>query len=211
MRKSERHELILFADNALKQAFVKYEEVLAELNEDENFRDTNLTVTIHDSIKNLRRKTESYFKGQIDQNKVIDEFIFEQETLEEELSNSKDEPARVKRLAKRLLSSYEDFIQKSGGLKKKKFRRREDPLSYHAKTKGKAYFFWLISFFGVMGFHRFYLGRTGSGFGWLFTGGLFGFGALYDLFTLPKMVEEQNLYNELRYTKLKQLTSGKGN
>jgi len=37
-----------------------------------------------------------------------------------------------------------------------------------------------------------------------------GFGAVYDLFALSKMVEEQNMYNELRAAKLKQLT-GKEN
>ncbi|MBD3616769.1 MAG: TM2 domain-containing protein [Gracilimonas sp.] len=77
------------------------------------------------------------------------------------------------------------------------------------KSKGKAYLFWFVGFFGILGLHRFYLGRTGTGIGWLLSGGVMGLGALYDLFALSRMVEEQNMYNELRAAKLKQLTEGK--
>jgi len=56
-----------------------------------------------------------------------------------------------------------------------------------------AYFLWLISGFGVLGFHRFYLGRFGTGLLWLFTGGLAGIGALFDLFYIPTMVRDENL------------------
>jgi hypothetical protein len=56
-----------------------------------------------------------------------------------------------------------------------------------------AYLLWLLSGFGVLGFHRFYLGRIGTGLIWLFTGGLFGFGALIDLFYIPSMVRQENL------------------
>ena len=37
---------------------------------------------------------------------------------------------------------------------------------------------------GVAGLHRLYLGRIVSGLIWLFTGGLFGFGTVVDLFLL---------------------------
>jgi len=56
-----------------------------------------------------------------------------------------------------------------------------------------AYFFWLISGCGALGFHRFYLGRIGSGLLYFFTGGLFMVGAIADFFTIPAMVREANL------------------
>mgnify|MGYP000376684562 CR=1 FL=1 len=60
-------------------------------------------------------------------------------------------------------------------------------------STGLAYLLWLISGFGVLGFHRFYLGKVGTGLIFLITGGLFGLGSLYDLITLPLQVREQNL------------------
>ena len=39
----------------------------------------------------------------------------------------------------------------------------------------------LCVFLGFMGMHRFYVGKIGTGFLWLFTFGLFGIGAIYDL------------------------------
>jgi len=60
-----------------------------------------------------------------------------------------------------------------------------------------AYVLWLVSGFGVLGFHRFYLGKIPSGLLWMFTFGLFGFGALYDFFTLPRQVREANMQKAL--------------
>lgn len=209
MKKSEEYEMALVAEKALEKAHQKYEELVAELKEEGEYEKTNLTITVHDSIRNLSRKVEAYLREKISMDKVLNEFVFEYEVLESELEIGKEEPARIKRLTKRLLSSYEDFIVKVGGRKKLKKLEKYEELSYPKKSKGKAYLFWLVGFFGILGFHRFYLGRTGTGIGWLLTGGLFGFGAVYDLFALSKMVEEQNMYNELRSAKLKQLSEGK--
>jgi len=60
-----------------------------------------------------------------------------------------------------------------------------------------AYLLWLISGCGALGFHRFYLGKIPTGLLWMFTGGFFGVGAIYDLFTLPGQVREANIMNAL--------------
>ena len=44
--------------------------------------------------------------------------------------------------------------------------------------------FWLCFFFGGIGIHKFYLGKTGMGILYLFTGGLLGIGWLIDLISL---------------------------
>jgi len=60
-----------------------------------------------------------------------------------------------------------------------------------------AYILWLFSGFGVFGFHRFYLGKIPTGLLWMFTGGFFGLGAIYDLITLPRQVRDANLRKAL--------------
>ena len=50
----------------------------------------------------------------------------------------------------------------------------------------------LLTFLGVFGVHRFYLGKWLTGLLWLCTGGLFLFGLLYDLWTLNGQVDEVN-------------------
>lgn len=209
MRKAEKYEMALVAEKALDNAFQKYEEIISELKGEEGYTETNLSISIHDSLKNLSRKIEAYLEGKIQMDKLVDEFVFEYEVVEGELEIEKEESVRMKKLAKRLLSSYEDFISRVGGNKKLKLLKQNDTVSFEAKSKGKAYLFWFIGFFGMLGFHRFYLGRTGTGIGWLLTGGVMGLGALYDLFALSQMVEDQNMYNELRAAKLKQLSEGK--
>jgi len=55
-----------------------------------------------------------------------------------------------------------------------------------------AYLLWLISGFGALGFHRFYLGKIPTGLLWMFTGGLGMAGSIFDFFTLPGQVREAN-------------------
>ncbi|MCB1837450.1 MAG: NINE protein [Alcanivoracaceae bacterium] len=50
----------------------------------------------------------------------------------------------------------------------------------------------LLTFLGVFGIHRFYMGKWVTGIIWLLTGGLVGFGVLYDLWTLNGQVSERN-------------------
>jgi len=60
-----------------------------------------------------------------------------------------------------------------------------------------AYLLWLLSGFGALGFHRFYLGKIPTGLLWMFTGGLGMLGSIYDLLTLPRQVQEANLRQKL--------------
>ena len=51
----------------------------------------------------------------------------------------------------------------------------------------------LLTFLGVFGVHRFYLGKWISGIIWLCTAGLFGIGYLIDFLNINEMVSERNL------------------
>ena len=50
----------------------------------------------------------------------------------------------------------------------------------------------LLTFLGMFGIHRFYLGKWFTGVIWLLTGGLFLLGYLYDYWTLNGQVDEKN-------------------
>ena len=50
----------------------------------------------------------------------------------------------------------------------------------------------LLTFLGVLGLHRFYLGKWATGLLWMCTGGLFLLGYLYDLWTLNEQIDEVN-------------------
>ena len=50
----------------------------------------------------------------------------------------------------------------------------------------------LLTFLGIFGVHRFYLGKWITGLIWLLTGGLCLLGVLYDLWTLNEQIDEVN-------------------
>jgi TM2 domain-containing membrane protein YozV len=50
----------------------------------------------------------------------------------------------------------------------------------------------LLTFLGLFGIHRFYMGKIISGIIYLVTGGLFGLGYLYDYCTLNEQISTKN-------------------
>ncbi len=56
----------------------------------------------------------------------------------------------------------------------------------------------LLTFLGLFGVHRFYLGKWGTGLLYLFTLGLFGLGVLYDYWTLNSQISERNTASAVR-------------
>ena len=58
------------------------------------------------------------------------------------------------------------------------------------KDVGITYLLWLL--LGVIGAHKFYLGRPAMGVVYLLTLGLLGVGLLVDLFTIPRQVRAHN-------------------
>ena len=50
----------------------------------------------------------------------------------------------------------------------------------------------LLTFLGIFGAHRFYLGKIGTAILYLLTLGVFGLGILYDFLTLNSQVDELN-------------------
>jgi TM2 domain-containing membrane protein YozV len=52
---------------------------------------------------------------------------------------------------------------------------------------------WILqTFLGLLGIHRFYMGKIGTGLIWLLTGGLFLVGWIYDFWTLNEQIDELN-------------------
>jgi len=69
--------------------------------------------------------------------------------------------------------------------------RRAD-LRYQAGHLDYTVAWLLLTFLGIFGIHRFYLGKWVTGIVYLLTGGLVGIGLLYDLWTLNEQVSEIN-------------------
>lgn len=202
MNRSDQLELIYIAQNVFLKAYEKYEEVVQDLSDEEK-EQSNMITSIHDSLQNLNRKIKAHLNGKIDINKLLDEFNFEKGILEGELDLAQNTNPRVKRLAKRILVSIDEFLEKAGTGKKSLIPKRfKDPSQF--KSKKIAYLLWLVGFFGTLGFQRFYLEKYGTGLGWFATGGAFGLGAVYDLFTLGKQVKEHNGIVEMKFHELRQ-------
>ena len=78
-----------------------------------------------------------------------------------------------------------DFFLLPGMDREADIRFEPGPLDYNVA--------WLLlTFLGVLGLHRFYMRKWISGLVYLLTGGLFGFGILYDFWTLNDQVHLQN-------------------
>lgn len=50
----------------------------------------------------------------------------------------------------------------------------------------------LLTFLGIFGIHRFYMGKIGTGILYLLTIGLFGIGIIYDFWTLNEQISSEN-------------------
>ncbi len=69
---------------------------------------------------------------------------------------------------------------------------RAADMRYEPGAKNYTVAWLLLTFLGVFGIHRFYLGKWVTGIIYLCTGGLFLIGYLYDLWTLNSQVSEAN-------------------
>jgi TM2 domain-containing membrane protein YozV len=56
----------------------------------------------------------------------------------------------------------------------------------------------LLTFLGIFGVHRLYLGKWGTALIWFLTGGVFLLGYLYDYWTLNEQISEVNRAGRLR-------------
>lgn len=65
------------------------------------------------------------------------------------------------------------------------------------KSVQRAYFFWVLSIFGVLGFYRLYLRKPKTAVVWMTTLGLFGIGAVADLIFLTWLVKRYNMIQKL--------------
>lgn len=63
---------------------------------------------------------------------------------------------------------------------------------YQAGPKDYSIAWLLLTFLGLLGIHRMYLGKWPSGLLYLVTAGLFGFGVLYDFWTLNGQISAVN-------------------
>ena len=69
---------------------------------------------------------------------------------------------------------------------------RDADLKYLGGNKDYNVSWVLLTFLGIFGIHRFYLGKWITGLIWLLSGGLLLLGLLYDLWTLNEQVDEVN-------------------
>jgi TM2 domain-containing membrane protein YozV len=69
---------------------------------------------------------------------------------------------------------------------------RQADFRYHTGRLSYSVAWILLTFLGIFGIHRFYIGKWLTGILYLVTGGLFGIGLLYDLWTLNGQISEIN-------------------
>lgn len=69
---------------------------------------------------------------------------------------------------------------------------RAADIRYSSGNKNYTVSWVLLTFLGIFGIHRFYLGKWITGLIWLLTGGLCLLGLLYDLWTLNGQIDEVN-------------------
>ena len=69
---------------------------------------------------------------------------------------------------------------------------RTADVKYSSGNKDYTVSWILLTFLGIFGIHRFYLGKWITGLIWLLTGGLCLLGLLYDLWTLNEQINEVN-------------------
>jgi TM2 domain-containing membrane protein YozV len=69
---------------------------------------------------------------------------------------------------------------------------READLRFNAGTTDYSVAWILLTFLGVFGVHRMYQGKWITGILYLFTGGLFFLGVLYDFWTLNDQISMKN-------------------
>jgi len=65
---------------------------------------------------------------------------------------------------------------------------RKADIRYHSGEIDHTVAWILLTFLGLFGIHRFYMGKWVSGIVYLLSGGIFGLGYLYDLWTLNDQV-----------------------
>ncbi len=66
------------------------------------------------------------------------------------------------------------------------------------KSKKTAYLLWLLSGFGWLGFHRFYLNKNYTAILWMMSFGFLGVGAIADLLALEWLVNRYNVIEKLK-------------